>query len=174
MKNTKLYAKDVQILLMKRYNFLFFIFSFVVFIIDQATKIWALNKLIIGNPIKILPFLNFTLVHNEGIAFGIFNDGGPIKDFLLITITILATIFLLIFYFKMLNPNGFKTIIFAFVFGGAIGNIYDRVTRGYVVDFIDVYFKNFHWPVFNIADTFITIGLILIFYLQIFKKEQIL
>jgi len=158
---------------MKRYNFLFFIFSFLVFIIDQSTKIWALNKLIIGNPTKITPFLNFTLVLNEGIAFGIFHDGGPVKDYLLIAITIIATIFLLIFYFKMPNPNGLKTIILAFVFGGAVGNIYDRVSRGYVVDFIDIHFKNFHWPVFNIADTFITIGLILIFYLQIFKKEQI-
>lgn len=158
---------------MKRYNFLFFSTSFLVFIFDQVSKIWALNKLSYGHSIKILPFLNFTLVLNEGIAFGIFQDGGSIKNYLLIALTSIATIILLLVFLKLKNPTGFKTILLALVFGGAVGNIYDRVFRGYVVDFIDFYIGKFHWPVFNIADSFITIGLITIFYLQIFKKENI-
>jgi signal peptidase II len=110
---------------------------------------------------------------NEGIAFGLFQDGGSLKNYFLIFITSIATIMLLFFHFRMKNPTGLKTILLALVFGGAIGNLYDRIFRGYVVDFIDVYIKNFHWPVFNLADTYISIGLIIIFYLQIFKKEHI-
>lgn len=158
---------------MKRFNFLFFSIALFVFITDQTTKIWALYKLINGYSIKVLPFLNFTLVMNEGIAFGLFHDGGSIKNYLLIFITSIATIILLFYHFKMKNPSGIKAILLALVFGGAIGNLYDRIFRGYVVDFIDIYVGSFHWPVFNLADTYITIGLLIIFYLQIIKKEHI-
>lgn len=158
---------------MKRYNFLFFSTALLVFITDQATKIWALYKLANGYPVKVLPFLNFTLVMNEGIAFGLFHEGGNIKNYLLIIITSIATVIILLYHIRMKNHSGLKAIILAFVFGGAVGNLYDRIFRGFVVDFIDLYVGSFHWPVFNLADTYITIGLIIIFYLQIIKKEQI-
>ncbi|MCX7771140.1 MAG: signal peptidase II [Proteobacteria bacterium] len=158
---------------MKRYNYLFFSIALFVFITDQATKIWALYWLSGGHSIKILPFLNFTLVLNEGIAFGLFHEGGNLKNYFLIFITAIATIILLITHFKIKKPTGLKTILLALVFGGAVGNLYDRIFRGYVVDFIDLYFKTFHWPVFNLADTYISLGLIIIFYLQIIKKEHI-
>lgn len=158
---------------MKRFNFLFFSIALLVFITDQVTKIWALYRLAYGHSLKILPFINFTLVKNEGIAFGLFHDGGNLKNIVLIIITSIATVMLIFFHLSMKNASILKTFLLALVFGGAIGNLYDRIFRGYVVDFIDVYLGSFHWPVFNLADTFITIGLIIIFYLQIIKKEHI-
>ncbi len=158
---------------MKRFDFFFFSIALLVFITDQVTKIWALYRLADCYSLKILPFLNFTLVKNEGIAFGLFNEGGKFKNILLIIITSIATLMLLYFHLRMKKSSLLKTFLLALVFGGAIGNLYDRIFRGYVVDFIDVYISNFHWPVFNLADTYITIALIAIFYLQIIKKEHI-
>lgn len=159
---------------MKRYNFLFYSTSILIFIFDQVTKLWALHRLDGRVPINILPFLNFTLVQNKGIAFGLFHNGGDFKKYILLLFTLLAIFFLIFIFYKQKECTIKKTIIIAMIFGGALGNIYDRIFRGFVVDFIDVYLHKYHWPVFNIADSFVTIGLLAIFYYQILKKEDIL
>lgn len=132
--------------------------AFVV-VIDRITKIYFSDLLSYGESIPVIPnVLYMTLVHNTGIAFGLFKDQGLV--FIIIPI---VAIILLVFNIYFYRQNGEvldRMYIFSFslILGGAIGNLYDRVMFGYVIDFIDFRI----WPVFNIADSAITIGAILI------------
>lgn len=151
-----------------------FIFTIiVVFFIDQLTKYIVKKTFISGEVVRLLPFLNFTFVENKGIAFGILHKGGDLKHLILLVVTILAIILLFYLFYSVKNFSIKRAIIFGLIAGGALGNLYDRIFNGAVVDFIEIYYKNFHWPVFNIADTFITCGIILIFFFQLIKKEHI-
>lgn len=154
-------------------NFIFFSTIFLVFFLDQITKYIVKKTFISGEVIKILPFLNLTFVENKGIAFGILHRGGDLKQLIILISTIFAIILLFYLFYSVKNFTIKRAIIFGFIAGGAFGNLYDRVFYGAVVDFIELYYKRFHWPVFNVADTFITVGIILIFYFHIIKKEQI-
>ncbi len=159
---------------MVRYNFIFLASAILVFILDQVTKIWVRINFLPYESKKILPFFSLSYVENRGIAFGILHKGGNIKHYLLLTATVIAILSVFYIFFSHKRPSVARSFIFGIIIGGAFGNLYDRFVRGYVIDFLDFYIGNNHWPVFNIADCFITIGILLIFYLQIFRKENIL
>ena len=158
---------------MPRFSFIFIASSFIVFILDQCTKIWIKSTLIITQSKKILPFFSLTYVENKGIAFGMFHNGGNIKHYALLIATLIAISAIIYLFYSSKNLSVSKSLIFGMIIGGAFGNLYDRFFRGYVIDFLDFYLVNKHWPVFNLADSFITIGILFIFYKQIFKKEEI-
>lgn len=158
---------------MRRYNFIFFATALIVFIFDQTTKLVIKNTFLLYESKKVLPFFSLSYVENKGIAFGVFHDGGNIKNYLLLTATVLAITAIFIIFFRDKRSTVLKSLIFGFIIGGAFGNLYDRSFRGYVVDFLDFHVGRYHWPVFNVADCFITIGILLVFYLQVFKKEEI-
>lgn len=126
--------------------------AFSIFIIDRITKIAATG---IDN-INILPFLNLIYVQNSGAGFGILQDG----RFILIPIT-LAILYGMYKYKDMLLKE--YPLATALILGGTFGNLFDRVVYGYVIDFIDVIIINYHWPTFNIADSALVIGVILIY-----------
>ena len=132
--------------------------SLVIFL-DRVTKRFFTKLLDYGESIKVIPHaLDFTLIHNTGIAFGLFKD----KGYVFIIIPIIAVILLVvnIYYYRKSDDALSHTYIvaIALILGGAIGNLIDRIMYGYVIDFI-----NFHiWPVFNVADSAITIGAIVI------------
>lgn len=159
---------------MTRYKFIFFASVLVVFILDQATKIWVKNTFLLYETKKVLPFFNLSYVENRGIAFGMFHKGGDLKHYFLLLATLIAIFAIFYMFFSSEKSSVSKSVIFGIIVGGAFGNLYDRIVRGYVIDFFDFYVGNHHWPVFNVADSFITIGMLLIFYLQIFKKEEII
>ncbi len=159
---------------MLRYNILFYGISALVFIIDQLTKVIVKKSFFPGEIVRVLPFLNLTFVENKGIAFGLFHDGGDIKQYVLLVFTIIAIAVLIYMFYALKDNSSKRAVMFGFIMGGALGNLYDRLFHGAVVDFIEVYYRTFHWPVFNMADTFITIGIAFIFYFQIFKKEHII
>jgi len=154
-----------------KYIRLFAIASLVV-IFDQITKFIILGNLAMYETICVIPnFFNIVHVHNTGGAFGIFADSNIIlRKILFLFIASVATVFVFYLYNKV--PIGYKylSLGFALVFGGAIGNIIDRVRMGEVVDFLDFYIGSYHWPAFNIADSAISIGITIFVIHVIFNK----
>lgn len=159
---------------MLKYKFTFFCVAILVFLLDQTSKLVVKSTFALYESKRILPFFNLSYVENRGIAFGMFHNGGNIKHYLLLISTVIAIVTILYLFFKDKNGSALKAFIFGMIIGGAAGNFYDRIVRGYVVDFFDFHLGNHHWPVFNVADSFITVGILLIFYRQIIKKDDIL
>jgi len=139
-----------------------------VIVVDQASKQVALATLSLHQPVPVMPLFNITLVYNEGAAFSFLSDAGGWQRwfFSLLAIAISA---LIVFWIKGLPRDRVWTAAgLALVLGGALGNLIDRLVYGYVIDFIDVYFRTYHWPTFNIADTAITVGAAILIFVQIF------
>lgn len=136
--------------------------SLIIIIIDQLTKMWAVKALSYGNPIEVLPFVNFTLLHNTGAAFSFLADAGGWQRWLFMGLAIVISIGLVIWLLRLSVQQLGLIIALALILGGALGNLIDRVIYGYVIDFIDVYYHAWHWPAFNIADSAITIGVIIL------------
>jgi signal peptidase II len=147
----------------------FFLICFIV-LIDQISKILIHAKMNLYESIQIIPhLLDFTYIRNEGIAFGINFAGSKV---IFIVFPILITFYL----FSLLKDKEFDKpfyqISLLLIIGGAIGNIIDRIFRGYVIDFIDFHINNVHWYVFNLADSSVTIGLLFLLYSSIIIQRQ--
>ena len=135
---------------------------FLTIIIDQITKYFAFIYLFKQNQIIIInDFLNFRPVWNDGISFGMLQGYGNLGRVIFIIIALIISLWIII-YSKKLNTIGF--VGYNMIAGGAIGNVIDRVVHGKVIDFIDVHYKTYHWPAFNMADSFIFIGVLLFIY----------
>ena len=145
-----------------------------IFLIDRLSKIYViyLDEKLIGSEILSTKFLNINLIWNEGIAFGLFSfTEKTFYNFL----TIIILIIILVIFFMILKSKGLKKYSLLMILGGALGNVYDRIATKAVPDFIDLHVGNFHWFIFNIADIFITFGVILMIILEFtdINKEQI-
>lgn len=136
--------------------------SLLIVILDQLSKLWITQTLSIHQSIAILPFLNFTLLHNEGAAFSFLANAGGWQRWLFVSLTAVITTILLIWLSKISRQQRLIALSLTLVIGGAIGNLIDRALYGYVVDFIDVYYQQWHWYTFNIADSAISIGVTLL------------
>ena len=148
---------------------LIFIFIFLI-VLDQSSKIY-IAKIMINNNfqnIEIFPFLNITFVRNTGISFGLFSDGGIFNRYFFTAFAIVIGTTLLII--ALFSSEKLIQIALLFISGGAIGNALDRVYFGGVIDFIDFFLYNFHWPAFNFADIFITLGVIILLFENFFGK----
>ena len=142
-----------------------------VFIVDRLTKFYILNLAEVKNSmdIYVTSYLNLYLVWNKGIAFGLFSLGeGMIYNF----ITFVIGIIILIIFFMMWQNNNIQRYFLILIAGGAIGNFYDRITYKAVPDFIDFHFEGSHWFVFNVADIFITIGVVSLILFEIFYMKD--
>ena len=142
-----------------------------IFLIDRISKVMIIKRseALGDSEIFSSKFINFELIWNKGIAFGLFslNDG---LAYNLISILIMIIVFVLIYFiFKSKNNEKFG---FTLICGGAIGNLFDRVTYKAVPDFIDLHINNFHWFIFNIADIFITLGVFWLILVELFKKKD--
>lgn len=130
-----------------------------VFLLDQATKAWAVRRLRFGGDMEIIPgLLNFAYATNTGVAFSMFDDGGDTGRWLLSGLAMLAGVFVLYFFWR--TPRSDDRILgaLALLLAGILGNVTDRIRLGYVIDFIDIQFGNWHYPTFNIADMAICTG----------------
>ena len=132
-----------------------------VFLADFLTKTIAVNKLLLYKSEPVTSFMNFTLVFNYGAAFSFLSDAGGWQRWFFIIFSI--TVICLIIYL-LIKENFSEYMPFSFVLAGALGNLYDRIYYGYVIDFIEFYYKDFSWPIFNVADIAISIGIILLLY----------
>ena len=137
-------------------------------IIDQCTKIYVSNLMFINNfsSLKLLPFLDIVFVRNTGISFGMFSEGGLVGRYFFSAFSITVGIFLIIL--STLTEKKLVCLGLCLISSGAIGNAIDRIYFGGVIDFIDIFVYNFHWPAFNFADIFITIGVIILLFENIF------
>ena len=151
----------------KKKNFYYSIILIIIFFFDRFTKINIINNFN-EKTYYINDFLNLELVWNIGIGFGFFSTNSSLY-YNLITLLIGLVIFAL-FYVFLLSEN-FDKIIYSIILGGALGNFYDRLTYKAVPDFIDMHYNNFHWFVFNVADIFITIGIIALLIKGFFKEN---
>ena len=146
-------------ILFNKYLFLF-ITSSTLIVIDQYTKFMVTLHIPINYSIKVVEgFFNLTHIRNSGVAFGIFSDqNSELKPYLLIFVSIIAIIAILVIFHQTGKNKKIVQIGLVLVFSGAIGNLIDRVLHKEVIDFIDFFIDNQHWPAFNIADSCITIG----------------
>ncbi len=137
--------------------------SFVIVIADFLTKLWALSKLQYMQPVEVIPgFWNWTLVHNTGAAFSFLADAGGWQKWFFSLLAIIISV-VCVFMLKKTACNDWRTALpLALIIGGALGNLIDRVRFGYVIDFVHWYWNNFHWPVFNLADSAISIAAVLL------------
>ena len=151
---------------------------FSIFLLDRLSKIYViyLDKKFLGSELLSSKFLNIRLIWNEGIAFGLLSFNETI---FYNALTFLILIIILIIFFMLSKSNGIKKFSLMMILGGAIGNIYDRIFYKAVPDFLDFHIGNFHWFIFNVADIFITLGVIFMIIIEITgnnknKKYEIL
>ena len=140
-----------------------------IFAFDRFLKIWIINHQQENSAIFINKFLNFELIWNTGIGFGLFSTDPNLFYNLTSLFIFLVVLFLCYLIFR---SNFFDKICFSIVLGGALGNLYDRIVYFAVPDFIDFHVGDFHWFTFNIADIFITVGIILLIIKDLFVKKD--
>ena len=144
----------------------------VVFIFDRATKIYLINLQEAGIDIDfyIFSFLNFYLIWNTGIGFGLASMEAGILYHIITALIVVINFALLVWLFK---AKGIYIYLIPSIIGGSLGNLFDRIYYYAVPDFIDLHLGNFHWFVFNVADIFITVGIIGLMIVELTKKEKI-
>lgn len=140
-------------------------------VLDQITKNAVVGSLELYQAIEITSFFNLVYVRNYGAAFSFLYDAGGWQRYFLSAVAFVVSVMLL-WWMKRAGPQErLMTIAFAFILGGAIGNLIDRVTLGYVVDFLDFHYASVHWPAFNVADSSIFIGACLLI-IDMFKNSK--
>jgi signal peptidase II len=140
--------------------------------LDQATKALILKHLPLGDSIPVIPgFFDLTHVHNPGGAFGFLSGvSAEVRSLLFVAVSLLATGLILYFYWQTPIRQRFLAVGLSLLFGGAVGNLVDRIRFGIVVDFLDLYAGELHWPAFNVADSAITVGMFIFAYHILFQK----
>jgi signal peptidase II len=150
-------------------NLISLLIIFLIFAFDRFTKIKIINHQVENNRIYINDYTNFDLIWNTGIGFGLLSSNSNILYNL--TTFLIGSIIIFIFYL-IIKSEIYEKMLFSLVAGGALGNFYDRIVYLAVPDFIDIHYQRFHWFTFNIADIFITLGLILLIVKEIFLKNE--
>lgn len=146
--------------------------SLVIIIIDQITKYFSENQLDFQMPVYIAPFLDFTLMHNTGAAFSFLHDAGGWQRWFFIVLALAISLFFIIWLSRLKAHETLSAISLSMIIGGAIGNVIDRFYYGYVVDFLHFHFQDYYWPAFNIADSAITLGVMVMLYESYFFKKD--
>ena len=146
-------------------------FILLIFLFDRVSKTYViyLNDKLLGSEIFSSKYLNIDLIWNEGIAFGLFSFSQS-NLYNLITLIIIIIIFFILILIK--KSEGLERLSLSMVFGGALGNLYDRIIYKAVPDFIDLHIADLHWFIFNVADIFITLGVIMLILLELFKTKK--
>ena len=143
-----------------------------VIVLDLATKYAACHFLSYAQPVEVLPFFNLTLLHNTGAAFSFLAEHPGWQRWFFTGIALAVSVFIVLWMARLTPGKTLLGIALALVLGGALGNLLDRVFLGYVVDFIDVHYLNYHWPAFNVADSAITVGAILLIIESLCHRDQ--
>ena len=153
----------------KNITYLLFLFLLLVSF-DQLTKDLVIKKLELYESTNLLPFLNFTFVVNYGFAFGFLNK--PSLNQLVVSLIILSIIIYFLYLLIKTQDSIFRFSL-VLILSGALGNFIDRIFRGFVIDFIDIYIAKYHWPAFNFADSWITIGFMVLMFNILFLNKRI-
>ena len=148
---------------------LFFLFLTLV-ILDQVTKTLVINFFNLYDSVVLLPIMNLTFVVNYGFAFGLLNN--PSLNQILVSLVILAIIIYFLYLLIKTQDKIFQLTL-TLILAGALGNFIDRIFRGFVIDFIDIYIGKYHWPAFNIADSCITVGFVVLMINILFLNKKL-
>lgn len=146
----------------RRRAFTWLLVSLLIVILDLWTKNLASQGLTLYRPEALTSWLNLTLAHNYGAAFSFLSDAGGWQRWLFTGLASVVTVVLIGWLFRLKPEEKLVAAALGLIIGGAVGNLVDRIVNGYVVDFIDVYYRDWHWPAFNLADSAITGGVILL------------
>lgn len=144
----------------------------IVLILDLATKYWIESVLTYGQRIPVTGFFNLVLTYNTGAAFSFLSEASGWQRWFLSAIAIIASLVIIYLLHKYKSEKLF-CLSLSFILGGAVGNLWDRITLGHVVDFLDFYIGDYHWPAFNIADSAIFIGAALLIMESFSKKDNV-
>lgn len=153
---------------------IYFIAAGLAILLDQLSKLWIVHTMSLYQSKEIVSGLfNLVYVTNKGAAFSMFAQfDSPYRHYFFLIIGVVACVGLTYLNFKLISENRYYGLALGLIAGGAIGNLIDRVTRGAVVDFLDVYWKGYHWPAFNIADSCICVGVFLFFLLNLKSNKK--
>ena len=145
---------------------------FLIFILDRISKTYVINLFneTQFEEIYLLNFLNIYFIWNEGIAFGLLNFDNDLIYNSITLLIILISLTILYLVFKNRNYTGY---FFAMILGGSLGNLFDRIKFSAVPDFIDIHIGNYHWFIFNVADIFISLGIICLIFVELFYNKKV-
>ncbi len=146
--------------------------SGVVLILDQCSKLIADALLQFNQPVPLLSFLDLHKVYNPGAAFSFLSDASGWQRWFFVGLTLLVSLVLAVWLRRLQAGQAWLALALSLILGGALGNLIDRVVYGYVIDFIDLYYGDWHWPVFNLADSAITVGAGLLILDAILGREK--
>ena len=144
----------------------YYLLFLVLVLLDQFTKQIFISSFDVGQSIIINPYLSWTYLQNTGAAFSILADGGGVQKAFLLSVSVLVSVIVILWIHKTSEYQRQKLFGQFLLLSGAVGNLIDRAQYGYVVDFIDMHVNGFYWPVFNLADSFIFIGVLLLLFLR--------
>jgi signal peptidase II len=134
--------------------------STIIIALDQVTKYAITQSFAYGESLEITPFFNLVLAYNTGAAFSLFADQAGWQRLFFIAVAVAASV--TIVWLLRKNPNRLFSLALSLILGGALGNLVDRIALGHVIDFLDVHALGYHWPAFNVADSAITVGAVLL------------
>ena len=132
--------------------------SALVIVVDQVTKRVIDSAMQLHQTIELIPYFQLTYMRNQGAAFSFLSGAGGWQRWFFIGLAIVASVFIFVWLRKLDPSRRREAVAWALVLGGALGNLIDRILYGYVIDFLDVYVGDWHWPAFNVADSAITVG----------------
>lgn len=133
-----------------------------VIVLDQITKFAVAGAFTLHEQLPLTPWFNLTLAHNPGAAFSFLSDASGWQRWFFTAIALAVSIAIVVWMKRLPANDRWMAIALALILGGALGNVWDRITLGYVIDFLDFYVGQWHWPAFNVADSAITIGAIML------------
>ncbi|TCV99108.1 signal peptidase II [Biostraticola tofi] len=136
--------------------------ALLVLVVDLGSKQWVMNTFMLHESVSVMPFFNFFYAHNYGAAFSFLADKGGWQRWFFSAIALVICVALLVMMYRSTAQQKMTNCAYSLIIGGAVGNLSDRLIHGVVIDFIDFYVGNWHWPTFNVADCAICIGAILV------------
>ena len=153
-----------------KFNLTLFFLFLTLIILDQVTKALVINFFNLYDSVVLLPIVNLTFVVNYGFAFGLLNN--PSLNQILVSLVILVIIIYFLYLLIKTQDKIFQLTL-TLILAGALGNFIDRIFRGFVIDFIDIYIGKYHWPAFNIADSCITVGFVVLMINILFLNKKL-
>jgi len=146
--------------------------SLLVIAIDQASKLLAEALLNLHQPIYLAPFFDLTLMHNRGAAFSFLSNQGGWQRWFFIVLALAVVTYLILWVRRLKAGERWVALALSLVIGGALGNVIDRIWHGQVTDFIHLHYQQWYWPAFNIADSAITVGVVLLIFDSLFLAPK--
>ncbi|MEO6696845.1 MAG: signal peptidase II [Gammaproteobacteria bacterium] len=146
--------------------------SLLVIVLDQLSKYVVSDLLRLYESVAVLPFFNITLLHNTGAAFSFLAGAGGWQRWLFTIIALVVSVALIVWIKRLPKTEKWQAAALSLILGGALGNVIDRLRFGYVVDFLDFYYQQWHWPAFNVADSAITVGVVILLLATLIERKR--